>query len=67
MKLPFLRMRGLITIHTPAICDSGSPSPETRANAGLAGSTVLIKAVHVRGLKANQSRVCPASGVGSRP
>lgn len=39
MNHSILPTQGLRTTHTPAICDSGCQTPETRANAGFARST----------------------------
>ena len=65
MKLSLLHKQALRMTHTPAICDSGCRMPKTRANAGSAGSTAPIEAVHIRGLLASAPSVCAASGAGS--
>lgn len=67
MKLPFLPRQSLITIHTPAICDSGAPSPETSAIAGFAGSTPSNKAVHARGHAGDRPSIRAALVGGARP
>lgn len=66
MKPSTLPRQALRTTHTPAICDSGAPSPETRANAGSAGSTAPIEAVHICGPLASPPSVCAVSDTGSR-
>lgn len=58
--------RGNRTIHTPAICDCGHRMPETRDNSGLAGSTVLIEPVHIRGLLESAPIGGAAPGTGGR-
>jgi hypothetical protein len=65
MNFSFLPGQALRTTHTPAICDSGCRTPETRANTGSAGSTGPIEAVHIRGPLASVPSVCAASGAGS--
>lgn len=67
MKHPFLPKRAYRTIHTPAICDSGSRTPEARTSTGLSRSTVPIEAVHVCGLITRQPNAGALSRAGSRP
>lgn len=61
-----LPTRGLRKIHTPAICDCEATSLEIRTDAGLAGSTVPIQAVHIRGPRIGWPSVRAALGTGSR-
>lgn len=63
--IPERREQG--TIHTPAICDSGAPCAETRANTCSAGSTAPNEAVHIRGPAASKPSFYAASDAGSRP
>jgi hypothetical protein len=65
MKTYTLPRQALRTTHTPAICDSGAPNLGTRANTDLAGSTTVIKAVHVRGPLATLPSVLVASSTGA--
>ena len=67
MKHHILPEQGLRTIHTPAIFDSGAPHAAARASAGIAGSTALIEAVHIRGPIACQPNDDAPSRVRSRP
>lgn len=66
MTQNLLRAQGQRTTHTPAICDSGCQTPETRANKGSAGSTAPIEAVHIRGPLSSPPSVYAASSEGSR-
>lgn len=64
MKPSFLHRQALRTIHTPAICDSGCRTPETRANKGLVVSTATFEAVHIRGPLSSPASVFAVSGEG---
>jgi len=66
MNYSILPTQGLRTTHTPAICDSGCQTPETRANAGFARSTAPNEAVHVRGPLASLPSVGAVLGLGSQ-
>lgn len=66
MKPSILPRQALRPIHTPAICDSGAYSPETRASIGFGGSTSSHQAVHVCGPVAWQPSPHAASCPGSR-
>jgi hypothetical protein len=65
MKPSTLPRQALRTTHTPAICDSGRQTPETRAITRSAGSTAPIEAVHIRGPLASPLSVCAALDAGS--
>lgn len=67
MKHSILPRQGHRPTHTPAIFDSGAPHAAARASAGVAGSTALIEAVHVRGPIASQPNDDAPSRSGSRP
>lgn len=66
MKPSILPRQALRTTHTPAICDGGCQTPETRTNAGFARSTAPNEAVHVCGPLASLPSVGAVLGLGSQ-